>query len=491
MGILDSLSNVGESIKTKASEILDSARETWETGKKKASEVQDYLSEEWRKFGEDKLYEVNGGGVVLWDKKKYEETNPKWEWPRRDVEVGDKIVRDRGNIKPLWTRPPARDKRIHKIDDLKDGGRFKKGKYLFGGIYDKKEYIISEVSAYLNGKGWVDGFMFLIYEGIQQYRIVRLKNTSKWIDRGHEVKEPQGDKVYLWDKALYEANHLMWDWPYEHIGNVDDKNNKDANKKMSKPVVGKHNIMNLADETPFEIGNYLYGDNNNNKEGNLVCEIRVKVTEKGETVWKEGFMYLIYKGREQYRQLIKNRNENGKQQDKGHFIISNKNENVATGKGPVPFKPVTDSDARVTSVFGSRWGKFHGGIDIATLNKDKVVKVYAAYDGEVVYIGADPKRSSKEGYGYYIIIKGDNGYYHLYGHLKDGSAVVGREDQVKAGDELAIMGYTGHCEPSGKGGTHLHFGMSKQYGKEKEMIDHREGKIHNPIDVQKFYPLKE
>lgn len=161
-----------------------------------------------------------------------------------------------------------------------------------------------------------------------------------------------------------------------------------------------------------------------------------------------------------------------------------------------PAKPVRDADALITDIFRDRpelktTNPWHNGIDITIKNKDKVVKIYAAYSGKVVYIGDPNGSNSEKGYGYRIIVEGDNGYHHVYGHLKDKSAVVETEGRVKAGEtELAEMGYTGFCwPPKSIGGKHLHFGMSKivkGYGR-SGIIKETEDVRYDPIDVQNLY----
>jgi len=109
------------------------------------------------------------------------------------------------------------------------------------------------------------------------------------------------------------------------------------------------------------------------------------------------------------------------------------------------------SGAKLTSSFGTRWGRQHKGIDMVG-NTD----IMAADDGVIEFAG------ERSGYGNCIIINHKNGYKTLYGHLSKISVKSG--DTVEKGDSIGIMGNTGHSF-----GTHLHFEI------------HKDGEVQNPI----------
>ncbi len=96
---------------------------------------------------------------------------------------------------------------------------------------------------------------------------------------------------------------------------------------------------------------------------------------------------------------------------------------------------------RITSYFGSRWGSFHEGIDIAASSG---VEVHAAAPGRVVYSGWYGS------YGKLIIIDHGNGYRTRYGH--NSTLMVSRGDMVSRGQPIARVGSTGRAT-----GPHLHF----------------------------------
>ncbi len=121
---------------------------------------------------------------------------------------------------------------------------------------------------------------------------------------------------------------------------------------------------------------------------------------------------------------------------------------------------------RISSYFGSRWGRMHNGVDIS--NGQYGIPVYAIADGEV-YIcvksckhnyGKKPlKTCCGSGYGNYVAI--DHGAYKgdpnvkikaYYAHM--GSVTVSNGARVKKGQIIGYLGSTGRST-----GPHLHFGM--------------------------------
>lgn len=88
---------------------------------------------------------------------------------------------------------------------------------------------------------------------------------------------------------------------------------------------------------------------------------------------------------------------------------------------------------------------FHSGIDIDANYGQKIV---ATADGKVT------KASWHSSYGKTVVIKHDNGYETLFGHLS--SITVEEGDQVKVGDIIGKAGSTGRST-----GVHLHYEVIK------------------------------
>lgn len=89
--------------------------------------------------------------------------------------------------------------------------------------------------------------------------------------------------------------------------------------------------------------------------------------------------------------------------------------------------------------------KFHTGIDIP---KAKGTPVYATGNGIVIGIGYD------SGYGYFIEIQHQGGFYSFYAHLSRTLVNVG--DQVNITQQIACVGSTGRAT-----GNHLHYEIRK------------------------------
>jgi len=96
----------------------------------------------------------------------------------------------------------------------------------------------------------------------------------------------------------------------------------------------------------------------------------------------------------------------------------------------------------LTSGYGWRWGRLHGGIDIAAPVGTPVI---AAASGEVISSGWN-----NGGYGNLIEIEHLDGSKTLYAH--NNRLLVSTGQQVNKGEQIAEMGSTGYST-----GSHLHF----------------------------------
>lgn len=98
-------------------------------------------------------------------------------------------------------------------------------------------------------------------------------------------------------------------------------------------------------------------------------------------------------------------------------------------------------DGRFTSGYGQRWGRLHGGIDLAAQTGSEIA---ASDNGEVVF--AEYSGS----YGLLVKLDHKNGYVTYYAHCSEILVEVG--DCVKQGDTIALVGNTGNST-----GPHCHF----------------------------------
>lgn len=99
---------------------------------------------------------------------------------------------------------------------------------------------------------------------------------------------------------------------------------------------------------------------------------------------------------------------------------------------------------RINSPYGWRKKRMHKGVDIKLFVGDTV---RAAFDGRVRI-----RKYEKRGYGYYYVIRHDNGLETIYGHLS--KQIVAQDAYVKAGQAIGLGGSTGRST-----GPHLHFEM--------------------------------
>ncbi|MFC4692269.1 M23 family metallopeptidase [Geodermatophilus arenarius] len=110
--------------------------------------------------------------------------------------------------------------------------------------------------------------------------------------------------------------------------------------------------------------------------------------------------------------------------------------------------------ARFTSGYGSRWGTFHYGIDLAA---PIGTPEYAAVDGVVVRAGA------ASGFGLAVYVLHENGDVTVYGHMEE--ILVEPGQYVEAGETIALLGNRGQST-----GPHLHFEVH-QGGMDGRRID--------------------
>ncbi|MFE3105339.1 peptidoglycan DD-metalloendopeptidase family protein [Nocardia tengchongensis] len=113
--------------------------------------------------------------------------------------------------------------------------------------------------------------------------------------------------------------------------------------------------------------------------------------------------------------------------------------------------PMTEGSYTITSPFGNRDNgqggtEFHKGADFgAALN----TPIYAALDGTVVAAGP------AQGFGNWIVIDSfvdDHKISTVYGHMFNEGVLVKKDQIVKAGDKIALVGQNGEAS-----GPHLHF----------------------------------
>lgn len=111
----------------------------------------------------------------------------------------------------------------------------------------------------------------------------------------------------------------------------------------------------------------------------------------------------------------------------------------------------------ISSPYASRWGSFHGAIDIsdgntmgATITAADSGTVILAVSGCTHNYGKDSSCGCGGGFGNYIMIDHGNGMTTLYGHCSTVNVSVGQS--VSRGEAIGTAGSTGWST-----GAHLHF----------------------------------
>lgn len=128
-------------------------------------------------------------------------------------------------------------------------------------------------------------------------------------------------------------------------------------------------------------------------------------------------------------------------------------------------------DYNFTSPYGLRWNKLHAGIDLAAPEGTPYQAVHA---GKVI------KAGWYGGYGYCVIVAHPDGTESIYGHSS--KLLVQEGQEVKAGDELGLVGNTGHSY-----GSHLHLELHVN-GEPKDPIPYlREKGVDIKLQVEAIY----
>ncbi len=114
--------------------------------------------------------------------------------------------------------------------------------------------------------------------------------------------------------------------------------------------------------------------------------------------------------------------------------------------GVLPARPV---EGAITSVFGPRWGRQHGGIDLRASTGTPVVSALAGTVESAGWAG---------GYGRLVTVRHGDGTVTAYAHLSQTAVRTG--EPVERGQLLGLSGATGNVT-----GPHLHFEVRTAGGK--------------------------
>lgn len=206
--------------------------------------------------------------------------------------------------------------------------------------------------------------------------------------------------------------------------------------------------LNVTVEKPFVTVKAVY-------EKKTVEEIDfTKIVEEDETMLKgeTSVKQEGYKGKKEVSNIITEENgvridryqsdENLLVEPKNHIVVVGTKVIPSVGTGTFAWPAV---GGYISSNMGTRWGRYHYGIDIA---RPSEYTIKASDNGVIKTAG----RHST--YGNYVVINHNNGYESLYAHLSRIDVSVGQV--VEQGSAIGQMGSTGRST-----GTHLHFEIHK------------------------------
>lgn len=160
------------------------------------------------------------------------------------------------------------------------------------------------------------------------------------------------------------------------------------------------------------------------------------ITESDDTLWRIAQIYGV-----PVESILAANGRQGDQLDVGERIFIPGGRSSPQVSRGISARFVWPVNGELSSFFGYRWGRLHGGVDIAA---DSGVVVRAARAGRVVFAGW------RGGYGNAVIIEHGQGYSTLYGHLSD--------YQVEGGQNVATAQTIGYVGSTGNSsGPHLHF----------------------------------
>ncbi len=118
------------------------------------------------------------------------------------------------------------------------------------------------------------------------------------------------------------------------------------------------------------------------------------------------------------------------------------------------------SAGQISSGFGSRWGEFHYGVDIADALG---TPIHSAMSGTVLEAGP------ASGFGQWVRVQQEDGTIAVYGHVNDMYVQAGQH--VEAGDVIASVGNRGQST-----GPHLHLEIWDVNGKKVDPVAWLAGK---------------
>ncbi|SFL90163.1 Septal ring factor EnvC, activator of murein hydrolases AmiA and AmiB [Paenibacillus sp. 1_12] len=241
-----------------------------------------------------------------------------------------------------------------------------------------------------------------------------------------------------------------------------EENRKDRTQKEEKDAQIKHELSQVGDLYSEQATRKAELDNKEKEKQVMIASLSQKEKEEKSTledISEDSEKKLVEEARKQSALAEARRKDAEAAAAAAAAKAKAKagNNGSSSSAAPTPAAPFTGGKfgyplakvAPMTSDFGYRSDPFNGkktmhkGIDLGAPNGTNIL---AAGDGVVIVA------SWWSGYGNTVIIDHGNGYWTLYGHIRNGGTVVEKGDAVKRGQKVAEVGSTGEST-----GNHLHF----------------------------------
>ena len=368
-----------------------------------------------------------------------------------------------------------REEQQNKLDSLK--GNLDKQEEYVTTLYSQIEAIQKEIDIYQVKINDLNGEVDKINEQIEAKNKEIADIEVQMADKKEEIKEIKellavrmrasymsgsGSSLKLLLSAENLASYLTTSEMLKRIADNDDKIIKALIKTMEDLLKLQEDLEKQKAELAEE------KDALEVKKAELEAEQKVFTDRQTEVSakYKEANAALLKLDRESkaYKDQIAalDRQESALEQQIQNIITGAGSAGGGAGTNFAPtsnpsgyINPVPYSDAYISSVYGMRTNpvtgvyKLHAGIDISCGGSGGQTgpftkKIVAAKDGTVSYSGWC------SGYGNTVIITHSDGYLTLYAHNYTLNVSVGQ--QVKQGDQIAVMGTTGNST-----GAHCHF----------------------------------
>ncbi|MFA5524584.1 MAG: peptidoglycan DD-metalloendopeptidase family protein [Tissierellales bacterium] len=287
---------------------------------------------------------------------------------------------------------------------------------------------------------------------IEEIAIVEDAKIVKREVSASEIGEPDKILELLQKGTDEEKIHIVEKgenyWTIAHKYNISTKELELANPGKSAELIHPGDELSLIVPKPFlTVATYEESTYTENIKFDTEYEYSNNMFKDQQTVRKkgvEGKNEIVAKvekhnGIEVAKEIIK---ETILSQPVAQIVLKG-TKNPPPKQGTGSFQMPTRGT--LTSGFGSRWGRTHTGIDLASRTG---TAIYAADGGTV-------KFSGKNGtYGYMIDIDHGGGFVTRYAHCS--KLYVKKGDKVYKGQHIAAVGSTGRST-----GPHLHFEVLK------------------------------